>query len=175
MQEFNQKEVEIKNVDLDTIKDNDAFKYFINQSAFPKVLILTDEIFKYSEKNIKRQLITEFNKILQNNNHHPDKPEIEKFVNNNRHDILKIIEGLKITDSNIKTFINKLIQKNIDEKENAKSLVEELESNNIGVAIFGYEKLPGYNKFKGYANNPYSFYSNLNNLLKYMYYYKKYN
>ena len=97
-------------------------------------------------------------------------------INNLKKDELERIlkdKNIKINKDELTIFI---IDDNIDEMfpndEEKKAFINFLNKNNIGILLYGKGQLPDY-ELKGFANNPYSLYTNLMNLLKYISLFRK--
>ncbi len=160
------------------IFNNKDFNNFLEQDTFPKCVIITDDFFTASERIIKSKIKNEFEKFEKKVKQVNSKIKniMDDFMKKERKYTIDDIEKMKknISNSKLTNFIDNLLSEHKEENEVFDILIEK----EIGIALYGDEKLPSkYKKYKyrGYANSQYSFYSNLNNLLKYMYYDKKFN
>lgn len=81
------------------------------------------------------------------------------------------IKGLKTKKISIKrnSFTIVILDDTLTEygKKDGVSFMEEIKRLNIGVILYGESKLPDY-ELKAFAKNPYSFYNNIMQLMKYM-------
>ncbi len=112
---------------------------------------------EFEEDNISKAYANDISKIKDENydNFLKDKSKLKVLIMND--DLFK--EFWKSEEGFIKE----------DKKEELKGFFKKLKDNNIGFVLFGKTKLSDIkNEYKAYANEPYSLYANLNNLLKYM-------